>query len=189
MFSLGRGYATKYLQTELRDYQQEGYCWLSREARWDVGACLADDMGLGKTVQTLALLLERALGGPQLVVAPTSVAMNWLAETDRFAPTLKVLAYQQTRDLSGLAPFDVVVVSYGLLQQEAKAFAAQHWHSVGLDEKNTQTKGSQALMALSTDFRLAVSGTPLENHLGKLWNLPSSPIPGSWGVRIASTSA
>ncbi|POZ63034.1 DEAD/DEAH box helicase [Chromobacterium alticapitis] len=173
------------LQAELRDYQLEGYHWLSRLARWGVGACLADDMGLGKTVQTLALLLERAPSGPQLVVAPTSVAMNWLAETARFAPTLKVRAYQQTRDLSGLGPFDLVVVSYGLLQQEAEAFAAQHWRSAVLDEaqaiKNAQTKRSQAAMALNADFRLAVSGTPLENHLGELWNLFRFLNPGLLG--------
>jgi superfamily II DNA or RNA helicase len=177
--------APSTLQTELRDYQQEGYRWLSRLARWGVGACLADDMGLGKTVQTLALLLERAPGGPQLVAAPTSVAMNWLAEAARFAPTLNVRAFHQNRDLSGLGSFDVVVTSYGLLQQEADAFSAQHWHSVVLDEaqaiKNAQTKRSQAAMALSADFRLAVSGTPLENHLGELWNLFRFLNPGLLG--------
>jgi len=173
------------LRAELRDYQQEGYRWLSRLARWGVGACLADDMGLGKTVQALALLLERAPGGPQLVVAPTSVAMNWLAETTRFAPTLKLHPYQQTRDLSALGPFDLVVVSYGLLQQDSTSFSEQHWHSVVLDEaqaiKNAQTKRAQAAMALNADFRLAASGTPLENHLGELWNLFRFLNPGLLG--------
>ncbi len=173
------------LQAELRDYQREGYVWLSRLARWGVGACLADDMGLGKTVQTLALLLERAPGGPQLVVAPTSVAMNWLAETARFAPTLKVRAYHQQRDVSELGAFDLVVVSYGLLQQEAESFCAVHWHSVVLDEaqaiKNARTKRSRAAMDLKADFRMVASGTPLENHLGELWTLFRFLNPGLLG--------
>ncbi|MFV3387019.1 DEAD/DEAH box helicase [Pseudomonas sp. NY15364] len=163
------------LQAELRDYQQEGFAWLARLAQWGVGACLADDMGLGKTVQTLALLLLRAAQGPQLVVAPTSVTLNWQAESNRFAPTLNIRDYQRTRTLDGLGPRDLVIVSYGLLQQDADAFSKQPWVSVVLDEaqaiKNAQTKRSQAAMALQADFRLIATGTPLENHLGELWNL------------------
>ena len=163
------------LQAELRDYQQEGFAWLARLAQWGVGACLADDMGLGKTVQTLALLLLRAAQGPQLVVAPTSVTLNWQAESNRFAPTLNIRDYQRTRTLEGLGPRDLVIVSYGLLQQDAEAFSKQPWVSVVLDEaqaiKNAQTKRSQAAMALQADFRLIATGTPLENHLGELWNL------------------
>uniref|UniRef100_A0A4W5LSI1 Helicase ATP-binding domain-containing protein n=1 Tax=Hucho hucho TaxID=62062 RepID=A0A4W5LSI1_9TELE len=173
------------LQAQLRDYQQEGYEWMSRLAHWGVGACLADDMGLGKTVQTLALLLERAPHGPQLVVAPTSVALNWLSETARFAPTLKVRPYHQFRSLAGLGAMDVVVVSYGLLQQDADAFAAIHWQSVVLDEaqaiKNAGTKRAQAVMDLNAEFRLAASGTPVENHLGELWSLFRFLNPGLLG--------
>lgn len=173
------------LQTELRDYQLEGYIWLSRLARWGVGACLADDMGLGKTIQTLALLIERASGGPQLVVAPTSVTMNWLSEIERFAPTLNVRPYHHQRNLSDLAAFDLVVVSYGLLQQDSEIFTSQHWHSIVLDEaqaiKNANTKRSQTVMALQADFKLAVSGTPIENHLGELWNLFRFLNPGLLG--------
>lgn len=173
------------LQAELRDYQREGYNWMARLAHWGVGACLADDMGLGKTVQTLALLLERAPGGPQLVVAPTSVALNWLSEAARFAPTLRVRPYQQFRSLVDLGPFDLVVVSYGLLQLDADAFAAVDWRSVVLDEaqaiKNAGTKRSQAVMSLNAGFRLAASGTPVENHLGELWNLFRFLNPGLLG--------
>ena len=137
------------LQAELRDYQREGFAWLARLAEWGVGACLADDMGLGKTVQTLALMLQRAPRGPHLVVAPTSVAINWLSEAQRFAPTLNVHNYQQTRSLEGVGPLDLVVVSYGLLQQDHQAFVAQHWTSVVLDEaqaiKNAGSKRSQRL--------------------------------------------
>ncbi|MEN9656871.1 MAG: hypothetical protein RL571_336 [Pseudomonadota bacterium] len=175
------------LQAELRDYQLEGFQWLSRLARWGVGACLADDMGLGKTVQSLALLLTRAPQGPALVIAPLSVALNWQAEAIRFAPTLKVQTYHTNRDLSDLGPFDLVVASYGMLQQDAEAFAAQHWHTVVLDEaqaiKNAATKRSQAAMALNADFKMIASGTPVENHLGELWNLFRFINPGLLGSK------
>ena len=173
------------LKAELRDYQEDGFCWLSRLAQWGVGACLADDMGLGKTLQALAILLERAPGGPQLVVTPTSVTHNWLSESDRFAPTLKVRDYRRHRDLSQMGAFDVVVVSYGLLLQDAKAFATQTWHSIVLDEaqsiKNAQTQRARAVVALKADFRLALSGTPVENHLGELWSLFRFLNPGLLG--------
>lgn len=173
------------LKAELRDYQEEGFCWLSRLAQWGVGACLADDMGLGKTLQALALLLERAPGGPQLVVAPTSVTHNWLSESERFAPTLRLRDYRRHRDLSETGPFDVVVVSYGLLLQDAEAFSGQRWHSVVLDEaqsiKNAQTQRARAVAALKADFRLALSGTPVENHLGELWSLFRFLNPGLLG--------
>ena len=175
------------LQATLRDYQLEGFQWLSRLAHWGVGACLADDMGLGKTVQTLAVLLERAAGGPALVVAPISVAMNWQSEVARFAPTLRIRAYHQQRELTDLAGFDLVIASYGMLQSDAEQFAAQHWHTVILDEaqviKNPSTKRSQAAMALTADFRIIASGTPVENHLGELWNLFRFINPGLLGSR------
>jgi SNF2 family DNA or RNA helicase len=81
------------LQAELRDYQVEGFDWLARLAHWGVGACLADDMGLGKTLQALAVILTRAPEGPTLIVAPTSVGMNWLSEAERFAPTLNPMQF------------------------------------------------------------------------------------------------
>lgn len=173
------------LQAELRDYQHDGFVWLSRLAHWGVGACLADDMGLGKTVQTLALLLQRASLGPQLVVAPTSVTLNWQTESLRFSPSLKVRVYQQQRNLDNLGPGDLVLVSYGLLQLDAELFTAAHWSSVVLDEaqaiKNAQTKRSQSVMALQADFRMVATGTPLENHLGELWNLFRFINPGLLG--------
>ncbi len=175
------------LQAQLRDYQLEGFQWLAKLAKWGVGACLADDMGLGKTVQTLALLVDRAPNGPALVVAPISVAMNWQSEVARFAPTLKIRAYQQERSLNDLGAFDIVIASYGMLQQDAAAFAAQHWHSVVLDEaqviKNAATKRSQAAMALTADFKMIASGTPVENHLGELWNLFRFINPGLLGSK------
>ncbi len=175
------------LQTELRDYQLQGYQWLARLAQWGVGACLADDMGLGKTIQSLALLLQRAPQGPALVVAPVSVAMNWQAEVLRFAPTLNVRLYQQHRSLENLGAFDLVITSYGMLQSDSELFQAQHWHTLVLDEaqaiKNEQTKRSQAAMALQADFRMIATGTPVENHLGELWNLFRFINPGLLGSK------
>lgn len=175
------------LQATLRDYQLEGYQWLARLAKWGVGACLADDMGLGKTVQALAMLLTRAPQGPALVIAPLSVALNWQAEAARFAPTLKVQTYHNNRVFNDLGPFDLVVASYGMLQQDSDAFAAQHWHTVVLDEaqaiKNSATKRSQAAMALDADFKMIASGTPVENHLGELWNLFRFINPGLLGSK------
>lgn len=176
------------LQAELRDYQLEGFQWLSRLAHWGVGACLADDMGLGKTLQALALLLQRAKDGPALVVAPTTVCLNWIDEAARFAPTLNLKLFgpgDRAATIDGAAAFDVVVVSYGLLQLAAPLFKGRRWHSIVLDEaqaiKNMHTKRSQAVMALQGDFRMAATGTPLENHLGELWNLFRFINPGLLG--------
>jgi SNF2 family DNA or RNA helicase len=177
------------LQAELRDYQVEGFEWLARLANWGVGACLADDMGLGKTLQALALILSRAPQGPTLVVAPTSVCMNWMAEAARFAPTLNVKLFgagDRAAMLGAVQPFDLVIASYGLLQLEADMFAKVKWHTIVLDEaqaiKNNATKRSHAVMALQGDFRMVATGTPLENHLGELWNLFRFINPGLLGT-------
>lgn len=173
------------LQAELRDYQRDGFQWLARLAEWGVGACLADDMGLGKTIQTLALLLYRAKDGPALVLAPTSVCHNWQTEAQRFAPSLRIRMYHGERRLDDLGPLDVVVASYGLVQNDSDAFTAITWHTLVLDEaqaiKNAQTKRSQAVLKLQADYRIACTGTPLENHLGELWNLFRFLNPGLLG--------
>jgi SNF2 family DNA or RNA helicase len=176
------------LQAELRDYQVEGFEWMTRLAHWGVGACLADDMGLGKTLEALAVLLYRSSNGPALVIAPTSVTFNWLAEAARFAPTLNMHAFGTgDRDaiFENLAPRDVVVTSYGMLYTEAERFQSVEWNTVVLDEaqaiKNTATKRSQAAMGLQADMRIIMTGTPLENHLGELWNLFHFINPGLLG--------
>ncbi|MCL2010794.1 MAG: SNF2-related protein, partial [Synergistaceae bacterium] len=163
---------------KLRNYQTEGYQWMSRLAHWGAGACLADDMGLGKTIQALALLTERGSGGPALVVAPTSVCANWLIEAGRFAPTLNVKELRhgdREKTLGELEAFDVIVTTYGLLQNEADRLSDVKWHTIVLDEaqaiKNMGTKRSAAAMKLEGDFRLATTGTPIENRLSELWNI------------------
>ncbi|WP_035245644.1 DEAD/DEAH box helicase [Desulfogranum mediterraneum] len=176
------------LQAELRDYQLQGFQWLGRLSTLGVGACLADDMGLGKTIQALAVILLRAAQGPSLVVAPTSVLMNWQDEAARFAPTLKVQLFgngNRKELLAAAAEFDLVICSYGLMQSEAELLAAVPWQTVVLDEaqaiKNTQTKRSRAAMQLQSEFKLITTGTPIENHLGELWNLFRFINPGLLG--------
>lgn len=176
------------LQAELRTYQLEGYRWLSRLAKSGTGACLADDMGLGKTVQSLALLLERAPDGPALVVAPTSVAANWLEETLKFAPTLRASVFgsgDRQVQLAAAGPHDLIICTYGLLQREEAALAAVPWHTVILDEaqaiKNSATSRSQAARKLQADFRLVTTGTPVENRLSELHTLFRFILPGYLG--------
>jgi SNF2 family DNA or RNA helicase len=166
------------LQGELRDYQHEGFVWMSRLAHWGAGACLADDMGLGKTIQSLALILSRAPNGATLILAPTSVCINWAEEAARFAPTLNVQIFgngdRQTM-LDNAGAFDLIICSYGLLQTEGERLQEVQWHTLIADEaqaiKNTTTKRSKAAMALKADFKMVTTGTPIENHLGELWNL------------------
>ncbi|MHC5673520.1 DEAD/DEAH box helicase [Nostoc sp.] len=178
------------LQAELRDYQMEGFCWLARLAHWGVGACLADQMGLGKTLQALAVILRNAHEGPTLIIAPTSVCMNWVSEAQKFAPTLNIIQFSganRQKLLSGLQPLDTLVCSYGLLQQEevAQMLSLVQWQTIVLDEaqaiKNMTTKRSQAAMNLKSNFKLLTTGTPIENHLGELWNLFRFINPGLLG--------
>ncbi|MBW2660313.1 MAG: DEAD/DEAH box helicase, partial [Deltaproteobacteria bacterium] len=176
------------LQGSLRDYQQTGFSWLAQLSHWGVGACLADDMGLGKTIQALTAVLLRSSLGPTLVVAPLSVTSNWQDEASRFTPTLNVIVFgpgdrQQTID--NLQPFDLLIVSYGLLPLETELLCGVKWQTVILDEaqaiKNMQTKRSKAAMALQAEFRLITTGTPVENHLGELWTLFNFLNPGLLG--------
>ncbi|HEX4420837.1 MAG TPA: DEAD/DEAH box helicase [Kofleriaceae bacterium] len=177
------------LTATLRDYQIEGHAWLSRVAAWGAGACLADDMGLGKTVQAIAVLLDRARHGPALVLAPTSVAINWAQELARFAPSLTPVMYGEQADraaaLGKLRKKDVVIASYGLLVRDAERLAATPFATLVLDEaqalKNAGTRRARAARKLDARFRIAMSGTPFENHLGELWSLFAIIFPGLLG--------
>lgn len=179
------------LTAELRPYQEEGYQWLCRLAEAGAGACLADDMGLGKTVQTIALLSHRRSLGPSLVVAPASVAGNWIEEILRFTTDLEpVLLAPVDRDaragqLADLGPGKVLVVTYGLMVSEEERLGEREWNVLVLDEaqalKNVQAKRTRTVNALKADFRVALTGTPLQNHLGELWSLFDILNPGLLG--------
>jgi superfamily II DNA or RNA helicase len=180
------------LDAELRPYQEEGFRWLCRLHGWGAGACLADDMGLGKTLQAIAMMLHLADNGPMLVVCPASVVPNWCAELSKFAPTLNPIVLRNNNreeTFGALAPRDVLVVTYGLLHTENERIANQHWAMAVLDEahaiKNALTKSSKAAMHLQADFRLVLTGTPIQNHLGELWNLFQFCNPGLLGNQTA----
>ncbi len=178
------------LQATLRPYQEEGITWMLRLAAAGFGACLADDMGLGKTIQAIAVLLSRAPEGPALVVAPTSLCGNWSAEISRFAPSLRPIIYGAEADraasLGSAKAGDVLLVSYALLQQAQETFAQRVWHTIVVDEaqaiKNAAAKRSLALFDLQGEFRLALSGTPVENHLTELWSIFRFCNPGLLGT-------
>lgn len=172
----------------LRDYQLDGYRWMRRLCEWGVGGVLADDMGLGKTVQTLGVLLDRAGEGPSLVIAPTSVGFNWMRETERFAPGLQAHLYRETdRDdfLRGLGANQLVVASYGMALRDIEKLKQVDWNILVLDEaqaiKNGRSKTSQAIADLGSKWTVALTGTPVENHLGELWSLFNTVAPGVFG--------
>ncbi|MBB6463952.1 DEAD/DEAH box helicase [Flammeovirga kamogawensis] len=177
------------LDADLRDYQIEGFEWLSQLASWGGGACLADDMGLGKTLQGLALILSKAKAGPSFVVAPSSVTFNWVNEVRKFAPTMRVHLLSQASDrekvVAQAGPYDLVVCSYGLLQSNYKMIVEKDWNIVLLDEaqaiKNKTTKRSQVAMQLQANTRVITTGTPIENNLSELWNLFQFINPGLLG--------
>ncbi len=175
----------------LRPYQLQGYRWLRWMGELGLGCVLADDMGLGKTVQALALLLAEAegrRGGPNLVVAPTSVVPNWEAEARRFAPGLRVVRYHGPKRgelVPDLRDRDLVITSYALLRRDLAALGEVPWNYVVLDEaqmiKNAATQTARAATRLPSVRRLALTGTPLENHLGELWSQFQFLAPGLLG--------
>ena len=177
------------LLTPLRDYQKEGANWLATLAQHGFGACLADDMGLGKTLQALTLLRHRQEKGPALVIVPKSLVLNWQEEASRFAPELNIIALDQHDNrqeaLTALKAGDVVLLNYGLLGSLQEPLQAHHWSTLIADEaqqiKNATTQRAKILFTLPADFRLALSGTPVENHLGELWSLFNFINPGLLG--------
>ncbi|MFC4427540.1 DEAD/DEAH box helicase [Deinococcus navajonensis] len=177
------------LNAEMRPYQLQGLAWLQFLRELGMGGILADDMGLGKTLQTLAhLQLEKNEGRadrPTLVIAPTSVIGNWRAEAARFTPGLKVLTLhgKDRRELFDRIPeADLVLSTYPLLPRDLSELGAQAYHYVILDEaqniKNSKTAAAKAAGSIDARHRLALTGTPLENHLGELWSQFNFLSPG-----------
>lgn len=179
----------KTLNATLRNYQKEGFCWMSRLNKWGAGALLADDMGLGKTIQTITFMLSKSEEGPALVVAPASVAPNWKTEFEKFAPSLNVslLNFADNRDalVKNAKAGDVVITTYGLLLSVKEALTEKHWTTICLDEahiiKNRGAKTSAVAMQLKSDNRVMLTGTPVQNHLSELWNLFQFVNPGLLG--------
>ncbi len=182
---------------ELRGYQREGLGWLRSLERSGFGGLLADDMGLGKTVQVLAHLAGRAPAGrPSLVVAPRSLVFNWKREAARFAPHLRVLDHTGgDRRPPGphFAEHDLVLTTYGTLRRDADALAAFAFDYVILDEaqaiKNDTSETARVARRLSGERRLALSGTPVENHLGEVWSIVEFLNPGLLGRAAAFRAA
>jgi hypothetical protein len=175
---------------QLRDYQREGLGWFEFLQRFRFGGCLADDMGLGKTVQVLALLESRRKGDsrPSLVVVPRSLIFNWQQEAARFTPKLRVLSHTGSERIKGNAHFenyDLILTTYGTLRRDVVHFDEVEFDFVILDEaqaiKNASTETAKAARLLKSRQRLALSGTPIENHLGELWSLLEFLNPGMLG--------
>jgi SNF2 family DNA or RNA helicase len=187
--------APKGFRGELRDYQSFGLAWMRALGELGLGGCLADDMGLGKTVQVLALLAGRRRAeraGPSLVVAPKSVVFNWRDETARFAPSLRVLDHTGSARMAPGAHFadhDIVLTTYGTLRRDIAALREIAFDYAILDEaqtiKNASSASAKAARLLRARHRLALSGTPIENHLGELWSLFEFLNPGMLGAVTA----
>jgi hypothetical protein len=182
------------LKGTLRPYQKAGTRWMHLLSSLGLGACLADDMGLGKTIQVLSLLLvEKEAGQPSLLVAPASLLGNWAAEIEKFAPSLKAaivhpsaMPAEQIRQFTPerAAEFDLCITSYGSLLR-MPAFSEISWRFVILDEaqaiKNPAARQTKAAKALRAKARIALTGTPVENHLGDLWSIFDFINPGLLG--------
>ncbi|MFW7378407.1 MAG: SNF2-related protein [Oligoflexus sp.] len=183
-------------QGELRDYQMDGLAWLNFLREFGLGGCLADDMGLGKTVQVLAMLQtfhsrrKRQDPKPSLVVVPKTLMYNWKQETLRFAPKLKLVAFEGSERhvlLEAFQSFDLVLVTYGVLRRDYHLLQDYPFAYVILDEaqtiKNYKAETAHAARSLQAEHRLALSGTPVENHLGELGSIFEFLNPGLFGSK------
>ncbi len=186
----------KSLHATLRHYQQQGLSWLVFLSRLKLGACLADDMGLGKTIQTLAWLLHVRQEGetrPALLVCPKSVIPNWLKECKTFAPELRPYEHHGASRVRDETPFwaiasrrSLVITSYNVMQRDVDILRKVDWSAVILDEaqniKNPTTKQTKAAKKIEASFRLALTGTPVENRESDLWSIMDFLNPGFLGT-------
>ena len=182
----------KGLTISLRDYQKFGISWLMFLRNFRFGGILADDMGLGKTIQTLAFLLRlkegRKLKKPVLIIVPTSLLGNWKAEIEKFTPNLTYISIygnDRGRFFREIEKFNIVFTTYNLIVRDFEIYQKKHFEYIILDEaqkiKNPNTKATQIIKMLNSDYKLALSGTPIENHLGELWSIFSFIMPGFLG--------
>ena len=182
----------KGLTVELRDYQKFGLNWLMFLRDFHFGGILADDMGLGKTIQTLALLLKlkesRKLKKPVLIIMPTSLLGNWKVEVEKFTPKLKYISiYGSDRGskFRQIDKYDLVFTTYNLIVRDFEVYQNKEFEYIILDEaqkmKNPRSKSTQIIKELKSEYKLALSGTPIENHLGELWSIFSFVMPGFLG--------
>lgn len=183
------------LNAQLRDYQKRGVAWLRYMESLGLNGCLADDMGLGKTMQVISLLVlehEQTKPDPTLLIAPTSVIGNWQKEIEKFAPQLTTLIHHGSEREQSIDAFqqlceqhDVLITSYTLARKDSKLLNAQYWRRVVLDEaqqiKNPKAAQTKAILKLNADFRLALTGTPVENRLMDLWSIFNFLNPGYLG--------
>jgi SNF2 family DNA or RNA helicase len=181
------------LRTELRPYQKRGLSWLAFLRRVGLGALLADDMGLGKTVEVIAALLAAKRKGPTLVVCPTSVIGNWEREIARFAPSLSTRIHHGARRKGRFDGADVVLTSYGTALRDVETLRKVEWDTLVLDEaqfvKNAETKQARAVRSFRARFRVALTGTPVENRLSDLWSIFECVNPGYLGPAAAFREA
>jgi SNF2 family DNA or RNA helicase len=179
----------KALKATLRDYQQEGLNWLNFLYEFKFGGILADDMGLGKTIQTLAHLSrlkeENLLEKPSLIIMPTSLIANWKNELKKFTPNLNFTVLHGSNrheNFDKIESSDIVLTSYALIIRDEEILQKHKFLYIILDEaqkiKNPKTKMAIAIKSLKSTYRLALSGTPIENHLGELWSIYSFLMPG-----------
>ena len=180
------------LEEVLRPYQRQGVAWLQFLRDNKFGGILADEMGLGKTLQTLAFIqschTNRNLSGPVLIVCPTSLVFNWLAEAKKFTPGLKVVALHGTsrhERFEDIAGSDLAITSYALIRRDAERYRELEFDTLVLDEaqhiKNRQTQNAQAVKAVRTSHRLVLTGTPMENSVLDLWSIFDFLMPGYLG--------
>ncbi|HEY9843101.1 MAG TPA: DEAD/DEAH box helicase, partial [Candidatus Obscuribacterales bacterium] len=179
----------------LRPYQERGWSWLQFLHTWGLGSCLADDMGLGKTPQTLTRILAARQADPKappvLLICPTTLVSNWHKEAARFTPGLKIHVHHgagrdKAKDFKkAIKGQDLVISTYGLLQRDVDFLQQISWQGVVLDEaqyiKNAETRQAKAARALPASWRIALTGTPMENHVGDLWSLMEFLNPGLLG--------
>ncbi|WP_413165494.1 DEAD/DEAH box helicase [Capilliphycus salinus ALCB114379] len=182
---------------ELRPYQARGVSWLAFLEEWGLGACLADDMGLGKTIELIAFLLylqeKESLDAPVLLVCPTSVLGNWEREVKRFSPTLKVTVHHGDKRKKGKSftsfaqKYDLIITSYPLTFRDEKELKTVTWKGLVLDEaqniKNPEAKQSKTARNLEANFKIALTGTPVENRLSELWSIMDFLNPGYLGQK------